>query len=109
MTWVLILIAGWITAAAVAGLFAWSLSRSAAIGDRDQLEQVVLEHAIEADASAADLRVGPQDRRAGARPWATRVTGRRAEDVVRRDIADAERALSDAQHRLAEIEGRQTA
>ena len=109
MTWVLIAIAGWLAVAILVGLFAWALARSAAIADRNQLEALEFKRALEADKRALDRRDGSEDRRAAARPWAEGSSGRRAEDALRQDLADAKRALRDAEARLAEFEGRQSA
>ena len=108
MSWALILIAAWLTALAVVVLLVWALARSAAIGDRDQLEQLDFARALEADKSALDRRLDREDRRAITRPWTESMSGRRAEDALRQDLADAERALEDAEIRLAEIEARQS-
>ncbi len=109
MSWVPIAIVVWVTGAGVVGLFVWGLARAAAIGDRDQLEQIDLARAAEADMHAADRRGGAEDRRSALRPWAAEAPGRRTEDALRRDLADAHRALTDAEARLAEFEARQTA
>jgi len=109
VSWALILIAAWLTALAVVVLLVWALARSAAIGDRDQLEQLDFARALEADKSALDRRLDREDRRAITRPWTESMSGRRAEDALRQDLADAERALEDAEIRLAEIEARQSA
>ncbi len=109
MSLVLTAVAGWFVAAAVVGLFAWSLARAAASGDRDQLAQVAWARAAEADAPREDRRAGAQDRRVSARPWADQAPGRRSEDALRRELADAQRALSDAEARLEEAEARRTA
>ena len=103
VSWALILIAAWLTAFAVVGLFVWALARSAAIGDRDQLEQLDFARALEAEKSAPDRRLDREDRRAITRPWTESMSGRRAEDALRQDLADAEHALEDA-----EIEARQS-
>ncbi len=92
MTWVLIAIAGWFAVAILVGLFAWALARSAAIADRNQLEALESEHARVADKRALDRREGSKDRRSAARPWAEGSSGRRAEDTLRQDLADAEQA-----------------
>ncbi len=109
MTWVLIAIAGWLVVAAVVGLFVWGLARAAAIGDRDQLEQLESKRAVEADIRPLDPRVGPEDRRGANRPWVAKAPGRRAEDVLQDELAEAHRALTDAEARLAEIEARRSA
>lgn len=109
MAWVLIAIAGWLVLAVVGGLFAWGLARAAAVGDRDQLEQLASANAAEAEEQAPERRTGPEDRRAATRPWVDKAPGRRAEDVLREDLADAHRALRGAEERLAEIEARQSA
>ena len=106
MTWILIAIAGWL---AVGVLVGWFLARSAAIADRDQLEALEFARALKADKRALDRRDGPEDRRSAVRPWAEVSSGRRAEDALRQDLADAKRALRDAEARLAEVEGRQSA
>ena len=107
-TWMLVAIAGWLTVAVVVGLFAWGLARAAAIGDRVELEQMD-QRAVEADLRTSYRRDGPQDRRDAVRPWAVEATGRRAEEALRRDLAEAHRLLRDAETRLAEIEARQSA
>ncbi len=109
MSWVPIAIAGWAAVAAVVGLFVWGLARAAATGDRDQVEQLDFARAVEADMRAPDRRADEEERRAALRPWAAEAPGRRAEDLLRRDLAEAHRALTDAEARLAEFEARQTA
>ncbi len=109
MTLLLIAIAGWLTVAVVVSPLVWGLSRAAAIGDRDQREQVDLAHAVEADRLMPDRRDGAADRRATGRPWAVEAPGRRTDDVLRRERAEAHRALRDAEARLAEIEARRSA
>ena len=112
MEWVSIAVVGCLVVAAVVGLFVWGLARSAAVGDRDQLEQLAWARAVEADEAQGRLdsrRVGSDDRRTETRPWASAAPGRRAEDILRRDLAEAHRALSDAEERLVEIEARQSA
>ncbi len=94
--------------AVVVGLFAWALAHAAAIGDRPELEQMD-QRAVEADLPTSDRRVGPEDRRDAIRPWAVEGTGRRAEDALRRNLAEVHRLLRDAETRLAEIEARQSA
>ncbi len=109
VSWVLIAVAGWLVVAAVVGLFVWGLARAAALGDRDQLEQLASARAVEAAAQARERRAGPEDRRTATRPWVGKAPGRRAEDALRQDLADAHGALRDAEERLAEIEARQSA
>jgi hypothetical protein len=109
VSWVLIAIALWLTATAVVGLFAWALARAATVGDQDQLEQLQFARAVKAEKPALDRRGGLEDRRAATRPWAESTPGRRAEDFLRQDLADAERALRNAEARLAEIEARPSA
>ena len=109
MTWVLIAIAGWLAVAILVGLLTWGLARSAAIADRDQLEALEFERALEAEKCALDRRDGPEDRRSAARPRPEDSSGRRAEDALRQDLIDAEHALRDAEARLAEIEALQSA
>ena len=109
MSLVLTAVAGWFVAATVIGLFAWSLARAAANGDRDQLAQVGWARAAEAAAVRVDRRAGVQDRRVSTRPWADQAPGRRSEDVLRRELADAQRALAEAETRLDEAEARRTA
>lgn len=93
MTWMLVAIAGWLTVAVLVGLFAWGLARAAAMADQVELEQVD-QRAVEGEA---------------IRPWAVDATGGRAEDALRRDLAEAHRVLRNAETRLAEIEARQSA
>ena len=102
-------VAGWFVAATVIGLFAWSLARAAANGDRDQSAQAAWARTAEADAVRADRRAGVQDRRVSTRPWADQAPGRRSEDVLRQELADARRALTEAETRLEEAEARRTA
>ena len=109
MSLVLTAVAGWFVAAAAVSLFAWSLARAAANGDRDQLAQIAWAQAVEADAPREDRRAGVPDRRVSTRPWADQAPGRRSEDALRRDLADAQRALTDAETRLEEAEARRTA
>ena len=109
MSWVLGLVAGWLVVAAVVGLFAWALARAAALGDRDQLEQLALAGAVAAEARAHDRRAGPADRRTATRPWADKAPGRRAQDIFRKELDDVNRALRDAEERIGEIEARQSA
>lgn len=105
---VLIAVAGWLVVAAVVGLFVWGLARAAALGDRDQLEQLASARAVEAEERGRERRAG-EDRRTATRPWAGKALGRRAEDALRQDLADAHGALRDAEERVAEIEARQSA
>jgi hypothetical protein len=102
VTWILIAIAGWLAVAMLVGLFAWTQGRSAGMA-------LEFKRALEADKRALDRREGSKDRRVAARPWAENSSGRRAEDALRQDLADVEQALRDAEARLAEIEGRQSA
>ena len=108
VTWMVVAIAGWLTAAVVVGLFAWGLARAAAIGDRLELGHAD-ERAVEADLRTSDRRVGREYRRDGIRPWTVEATGRRPEDALRRNLAEAHRLLRDAETRLAEIEAHQSA
>lgn len=57
MEWVSIAVVGWLVVAAVVGLFVWGLARSAAVGDRDQLEQLAWAREVEADEAQGRLRV----------------------------------------------------
>lgn len=109
MDWALIAIAAWLTVAALVGLFAWALARSAAIGDREEAEQAEFARAIEADVLALDRRSRLEDRRGTTRPWARSSRGRRTEDALRQELADAQRALKDAQDRLGEFKSRRSA
>lgn len=109
MNGVFIAIAGWVIVAVVVGLFVWGLARAAAMGDDNQRERMELERALDADMSGLDQRVGPDDRRGATRPWSAKGPGRRAEDALRQDLAEAHRALRDAEARLAEIEARRSA
>lgn len=82
-----IILGGWVLATGVVGVFAWSLGRAAAIGDRQDYELV------ETGASVSDRRVGSPNRRDEARPWLTGSLGPRSEDVMPRDVG--ERALDE--------------
>lgn len=108
MSLVAIALGVWFAVAAVVTLFAMSLGRAAAIGDEVQREQILTAERAH-ELRVEDRRSGEEDRRAQGRPWATEAPGRRAEDVLRRDLADARRALVDAEERLAEIEARRSA
>lgn len=109
MHWVPIVIAVWLSLAASAGLLAVALGRAASIGDDRQREQLMGAQGAGQAPVTADRRVGSDDRRAQERPWASEAPGRRAEDVLRRDLADARRALADAESRIAAIEARRSA
>jgi hypothetical protein len=109
VTWILITVVGWLAGAAAVGVFAVALGRAAAIGDRTQQAQVEWDLAELVRMSTAERRVATDDRRAERRPWAAQAPGRRAEDVLRQEIAEAHRALGDAQARLQEIERRESA
>ena len=91
MSLAIILIGGWSLATVVVGLFAWSLGRAAAIGDRQDRALV------EPGAAVPDRRVGPPDRRDEERHRLAGSPGRRAEDLVRRDVDAADLALVEAQ------------
>ncbi len=67
--------------------------------DREETERADYARALEAEEPALDRRSGPEDRRAAIRPWARRSPGRRTEDALRQDLADAEPALKDAQEK----------
>jgi predicted DNA-binding transcriptional regulator AlpA len=56
------------------------------------LEALEFERAHVADKRALDRREDSKDRRSAARPWAEGSSGRRAEDALRQDLADAEQA-----------------
>jgi len=87
MSLAIILIGGWVLATGVVGVFAWSLGRAAAIGDRQDYGLV------ETGAAVPDRRLRPSDRRDEARPWLAGSPGRRGEDALRRDVSAAELAL----------------
>jgi len=87
MSLAITLIGGWVLATGVIGVFAWSLGRAAAIGDRQDYGLV------ETGAAVPDRRVGPSDRRDETRPWLAGSPGRRSEDFLRRDVSAAELAL----------------
>ena len=91
MSLAIILIGGWSLATGVVGLFAWSLGRAAAIGDGQDLALV------ETGAAVRDRRVGPPDRRDETRRRLAGSPGRRAEDLLRRDVGAADLALVEAQ------------
>lgn len=94
---------------ALVGLFVWALARAAAIADRHQLEQTDLASVLDAGVRTRDRRVGPADRRAAIRPWAIGAPGRRADDLLRRELAEERRMLRDAEADEAVAEGRQSA
>ena len=110
MATISIVIGAWIALAAVMAVFCMALGRAAAIGDNNvPLEDLAWEPASEVEMSDVDRRVGSEDRRIDGRPWASQAPGRRAEDVLRQDLAEARRALADAETRLAEFEARRWA
>jgi hypothetical protein len=96
MSLAIILIGGWVLATGVVGVFAWSLGRDAAIGDRRDYGLV------ETGASVSDRRVGSPNRRDEARPWLAGSPGRRSEDVLRRDVGA--RALQETMAALTPAE-----
>lgn len=67
MEWVSIAIVGCLVVAAVVGLFVWGLARSAAVGDRDQLEQLAWARAVEADEAQGRLDLAGSVPTIGAR------------------------------------------
>ena len=87
MSLAIILIGGWVLVTGIVGLFAWSLGRAAAIGDRQ--DHVLVEPA----AGAVDRRVGPPERRDGARRRVAGSPGRRAGDVLHGDLGADDLAL----------------
>lgn len=90
MSLAIIVIGGWVLAAGVVGVFAWSLGRAAAIGDRQ-------EHGlVETSAAVPDRRVGSADRRDDARRRLAGSSGRRAQGLLRRDVGAADLALVEA-------------
>jgi len=103
MSLAITLIGGWVLATGVVGLFAWSLVRAAAFGDRQDYGLV------ETGAAVPDRRVGPPNRRDGARPWLAGSPGRRSEDVLRRDVSAAELALVEEQAMVAREQDRRAA
>jgi hypothetical protein len=64
MSWVLLAVAAWLVVAAVVGLFAWGLARTASEGDRDQLERLV-SACVEVQERAPERFAGPEDRLGG--------------------------------------------
>ena len=106
---VLVATGGWLVAAAVVGLFAWGLARAAALGDRDQLKQLASAGSVEAGERVGERRAGPQDRRAATRPSAAKAPGRRVDEGRPQRLAGAQRALRDAEERIAWIEARRSA
>lgn len=99
MSFGIILIGGWVLATGVVGVFAWSLGRAAAIGDRQQ-------HGVEARALVVDRRRGSPDRRDRARRRLGGSPGRRAEDLLGRDVATADLSLGEGHAPDAREEGR---
>ncbi len=88
MSLAIILIGGWVLATGVVGVFAWSLGRAAAIGDRQDYELV------ETGAFVCDRRVGSPNRRDEARPWLAGSPGRGSEDGLCRDIGAREETVA---------------
>ncbi|MDQ4071460.1 MAG: hypothetical protein M3088_01105, partial [Actinomycetota bacterium] len=86
MNLAIILIGGWLMATGVVTLFAWSLGRAAAIGDRQ-------DEALLATSAVPDRRVGPADRRDQSRRRLAGSPCRRAEDLRHRDVGAADLAL----------------
>ena len=110
MTSFLFAVVIWLALTAMVGLFALVLGRSAAMGEgraqpesRDVLDERSGQTLTSQPESYAheDRRVENGDRRKRSRPWVAAAPGRRAEDVLRKDIADARRALADAEARLS--------
>ncbi len=100
MSLAIILIGGWVVATGVVGVFAWSLGRAAAIGDRQ--EHVLVETA----AAVPDRRVGPADRRNRSLRRLGGSPGRRAEDLLRGDVGAADLALVEEHEILAREQAR---
>jgi hypothetical protein len=84
--WLAAGVAGWVAAGVFVTLI---LGRAAAIGDL--LEDV-------------DRRQGPEDRRSASRAWSGQSPGRRRADVLKRELAEAQQALREAQARLERAE-----
>lgn len=87
MTLAIILIGGWALVTGVVGVFAWSLGRAAAIGDRQ--DHVLVETRV----GVLDRRVGPPERRHGARRRLAGSPGRRADDLLRGEVGADDLAL----------------
>ena len=102
MNLAIILIGGWLMATGVVALFAWSLGRAAAIGDRQD------EALLTMSAAVPDRRVGPADRRDQSRRRLAGSPGRRAEDLRHRDVGAADLALLEALELDAREEARRT-
>lgn len=95
MSLAIMLIGGWALAMGVVGVFAWSLGRAAAIGDRQDYGLV------ETGAAVPDRRVGPPDRRDGAQRRLAGSPGRRSEDVLRSGLGTADLGHAEAEEPVA--------
>ena len=102
MSLALIGVLGWLGATSLVGVFVWGLARAAATGDRQDLDRVIGE-----SKRLRDRREGPADRREAPRPWASASSGRRADDALVREVAEAQQALREAQSKLARSEVRE--
>ena len=95
MSVVLLVGAAWLLTMVVVGCFALALGRAAAGGD--ELGQGASGSAF------VDRRTGPADRRAGDRPLVNS-PGRRRDDLLRAELAEARERVAEAETRLAEAE-----
>ena len=94
MSLVLLLVV-WLLTMVVVGVVGMALGQAAARGDEPELQALV------------DRREGPVDRRTTGRPWDDAAPGRRREDVLRAELAEARQQLEAAEARLAEHQSRQ--
>jgi hypothetical protein len=94
---------GWAVTLVVVGVVAWALARAAAEGDREELQRLRA-----ASEQFRERRVGPPDRRAGARSSEGESPGRRRDDVLRAELERAREALRESEARAAQAESRRT-
>ena len=99
MNTLLLIALTWAGAMVVFGVFIWALGRAAAIGDREDLEQMRA-----ATSLVRSARTGPADRRASRRPWGNQAPGRRDGDARRWEVEEARQALVAAEAELAPYE-----
>jgi hypothetical protein len=92
---------GCLSVVTVVGTFAFALGRVAARAD-----QLETKAGVAASSPLVDRRTDPVDRRAAGRAWESTSPGRRQEDILRAELAEAKQRLEEAEARLAVAESR---